>query len=357
VSTLAGAQRRAGHRVVVAPTLSAPGDARPFLASLEAAGVEIEPLIISGRGYLTERGAVAALGGKIRASVVHTHGYRSDIVGGWGAGRAGIPRVTTVHGFTGGGVRNRGYEILQRLSFRRFDAVVAVSRALAADLRRSGVPSERLHTLPNALATHASPLGRDAARAALALPATGFIAGWVGRVSREKGVDVFVDAVSALEDCGASAAILGDGPERAREEQRSRAGRPGAFFWLGTVADAARYFAAFDVLVLSSRTEGMPMVLLEAMAAGIPIVSSNVGGVPELLTPHDAMLVPADDVAALAAAIRAVQSDPAAAAARARAARERQRTAFAVPSWSARYEAIYRSVLRPSLARAEERRA
>ena len=136
-----------------------------------------------------------------------------------------------------------------------------------------------------------TPLSRADARRALGLPATGLIAGWVGRLSREKGIDVFIDALASLTDRTIHAAILGDGPERTTESARAESIAPSRFRWLGAVPDAARYFAAFDLFVLSSRTEGLPMVMLEAMAAGIPIVATNVGGIPDLLSSSEGMLV------------------------------------------------------------------
>jgi len=345
VATLATAQRRAGHTVIVAPTLSGPGDGWNFTASLEHADVELVPLIVSRRGYLRERSLIRALCRSRSVNVVHTHGYRSDIVGGHAGHESKVPIVTTVHGFTGGGLKNRAYEALQRFVFRRFDAVVAVSRPQADQLRTSGVSDRRLHIIPNALAPHGAPLDRAAARRALELPAEGLLAGWVGRVSREKAVDVFIDALSSIGDRVIQGVILGDGPERAAEQARADSVAPSRFLWLGAVPDAARYFAAFDLFVLSSRAEGLPMVLLEAMAAGVPIVTTNVGGIPDLLSPAEGALVPPDDPKALASAMRAALDDRAAASARARAAQLRQRAEFDVGPWSDRYETLYRNLI------------
>ncbi|MGE5730048.1 MAG: glycosyltransferase [Gemmatimonas sp.] len=345
VSTLAAAQRRAGHTVVVAPTLSAPGDGWNFTASLEHTDVELVPLMVPRRGYLRERALIREICRSRGVSVVHTHGYRSDIVGGHAGHESGVPIVTTVHGFTGGGWKNRAYERLQRFAFRRFDAVVAVSRPQADELRASGVSPQRIRIVPNALAAHPAPLDRVEARRALGLPADGLVAGWVGRVSREKGIDVFIDALASLQDRVLQAAIMGDGPERAIEMARAESMAPSRFIWLGAVPDASRYFAAFDLFVMSSRTEGLPMVMLEAMAAGTPIVATNVGGIPDLISPTEGMLVRPEDPEALADAMRATLDDREAASARARAARLRQKTEFDVGPWSARYESIYRELI------------
>jgi len=345
VSTLAAAQRRSGHTVVVAPTLSAPGDGWNFAASLEHADVELVPLEVPRRGYLRERRLVRELCRSHGVNIVHTHGYRSDIVGGHAGHESGVPIVTTVHGFTGGGLKNRAYERLQRFAFRRFDAVVAVSRVQADELRSSGVAASRLHVIPNALAPHPSPFGRLEARRALNLPAEGLIAGWVGRVSREKGIDVFIDALATVDDRVVRGAIVGDGPERTNEAARAESIAPSRFLWLGAIPDASKYFAAFDLFVMSSRTEGLPMVMLEAMAAGTPIVTTNVGGIPDLVSQTEGILVPPDDPTALAGAMRATLDDPSAATARARAAQLRRSAEFDVGPWSARYEAIYRDLI------------
>ena len=345
VATLAAAQRRAGHTVIVAPTLSGPGDGWNFTASLEHADVDLVPLIVPRRGYLREQSLIRDLCRKRAVTVVHTHGYRSDLVGGHAGRKAKLPIVTTVHGFTGGGRKNRTYEALQRFAFRRFNAVVAVSQPQADQLRASGVSDHRVHLIPNALARHTAPLSRDDARRALGLPAEGLLAGWVGRVSREKGVDIFIDALASLSDRVIQGAILGDGPERAAEQARAEAVAPARFLWLGAVPNAARYFAAFDLFVMSSRTEGLPMVLLEAMAAGIPIVTTNVGGIPQLLSPSEGVLVPPEDPKALAAAMRAALDNRNATAARAHAAQLRQHNDFNVGPWSDRYETLYRHLI------------
>jgi glycosyltransferase involved in cell wall biosynthesis len=349
VGLLAAAQRRRGHAVHVGALLETPRVPPALFGRLEAAGVAVYALPVRARGYLAERRAVAALCAHARPDVVHTHGYRPDVVDGGVARRMGIPVVTTVHGRTSLGWKDRLYVRLQQRAFRRFDAVVAVSRPLADTLRAAGVAAQRVRVIRNAWAAEAVALDRLAARRALGIPEHGFRVGWVGRLSAEKGWDVFLRALAAM-GAGAeapSASIIGDGPEAGAA--RALAGTLGLsrrLCWHGTVGEAARLYRAFDVFVLSSRAEGTPMVLFEAMAAGVPIVATAVGGVPDVLSPEVARLVPPGRTQALAAAILGVQSDPAAAAARARAARARLEHDFDVAAWAAEYERVYRSVMR-----------
>jgi glycosyltransferase involved in cell wall biosynthesis len=264
--------------------------------------------------------------------VVHTHGYRTDVIDASAARRSKLPTVTTVHGFTGvGGWRGRVYEYLQRRAFRRFDAVVAVSRPLVTLLRNAGVSADRVHMIPNAYAPGEF-IARDDARRSLGL-GDGFIAGWIGRLSQEKAPDVFVAALD-LVDGAIAGAIIGSGREAPRHSPR--------VILLGQIADAARMMKAFDVLVLSSRTEGTPMVLFEAMAAQVPVVATAVGGIPDVVSDNEALLVPPERPDALARAIEAVRDDPAAARTRAEAAAKRLSTEYAVGPWVERYAAVYR---------------
>jgi glycosyltransferase involved in cell wall biosynthesis len=341
----------AGHEVHVACVTSDAASIEPFVAPLSAVGIRTHPIVVADRAYARERAAMLALCRRVNSDLVHTHGYRPDVLDASVPRHLGIPTVTTAHGFTGGAWRNRLYEYVQRRAFRRFDAVVAVARALGERLARSGVPRARLHVVPNAWRRSKEPLSRAAARHTLGLPAEDFVVGWVGRLSGEKGPDVLIEALPYLNTVPLTVSLIGDGPERqsleARATQRGVAGR---IRWHGVVPDAERLYPAFDVFVLSSRTEGTPVVLLEAMGAGVPIVTTAVGGVPDVVSNAEAVLVPSEDSRALAAAIHDVQAHAAAAARRARAARERLEREFGVGPWVERYLDVYRLVAGPPIA-------
>lgn len=123
VAALAAGQRNLGHRVHVATVLG-PGEStsHPLVAELRAAGVTVEPIEVAGRAYLRERAAIAALCRRIAPNIAHTHGYRTDVIHSGVARRLGIPLVSTVHGFTGGGLEE---------SFLR-----AAARARLPEIRR-----------------------------------------------------------------------------------------------------------------------------------------------------------------------------------------------------------------------------
>lgn len=352
VQTLSIGLHESDHSLLVCPVASGDDPLEPFMGPLEDAGVAVAPVRVPHRRYLTERREVKRTIAQFRPEVVHTHGARVDVVDSGAARSLGVPTVTTVHGFTGGGLKNRIYEALQRWFFRRFDAVVAVSAPQAAELRDAGVPEHSLTTIPNARPVQSALLDSGEARERLAVSDDAFHIGWVGRLSREKGADVLLDALSALErEVPCVVSIVGDGPERETLEERSgRLEAARSVRWHGTVPEAGRLFRAFDVFVLSSRTEGTPIALFEAMHAGTPIVATRVGGVPDVVSENEALLVPPERPDRLAGAIREVFRDPGAARRRAARASRRLEERFGRERWVRRYEELYRSLLADSSA-------
>lgn len=338
-----------GHEVCVACRLSEGNDAEshPLVSALREADVVVEVIKLPHRAYGREQAALAALIRDFGAEVVHTHGYHMDVVGARAARQASVPRIATAHGFTGGGWRNRFYEILQRRSYRSAAAVIAVSRSIADRLRRDAVVAPAVRYLQNAWVRRADRLPKERARLALGLEADAFVVGWVGRVSREKGPDIIIRALRHPEAAGLTLCMVGDGPSRDDLQGAGSANDAAgsSVLWTGGVPEAGRLFAAFDVFVLSSRTEGTPMVLLEAMDATVPIVATRVGGVPDMVDSAEALLVDPEDPAALRAAVLAVRTQPEAARHRAERAKARLATVFGPGAWLDAHEQLYREVI------------
>jgi glycosyltransferase involved in cell wall biosynthesis len=344
VRMLALGQLARGHPVQVVATRERGASGSPWLEELRAGGVLVLELRLPGRAYVRESREIRAAFLAFRPDVVHTHGYRSDVIGGWVARRLKVRTVSTVHGFTGGGWKNRLYERIQMTAFRRCDAVIAVSRPLFGSLEAAGVPSSRLVLLPNAFAPDHL-LSRVEAREVLGLPADTPIIGWVGRLGREKGADVIIRALPALMDLPLQVSFLGDGAERSRLELLARElGVTPRIRWHGVIPGAGRLARAFDLFVLSSRTEGTPIALFEAMGAGTPVVATAVGGVPDVISPEQGWLVPSDDPVQLAAAIREAWSDPDLRRAKSEAASRRLAEYFDPGSWLDHHERLYRTL-------------
>jgi glycosyltransferase involved in cell wall biosynthesis len=338
-----------GHRVHVAAVVEPDVGRHEFMETLEAGEVEAERLEIPRRAYHLEVKRLRELFARTSPDVVHTHGYRGDVVAGKVALWSGLPVVSTVHGFTEGGVKNRFYEWLQERALRSHHAVVAVSKPIHRRLLARGVAETRLYLVRNAWSRDRALLGRSEARARLGLPEDAFIVGWVGRLSREKGPDVFLDAMErvARRIPDAVASVIGESDARERlHEHAGEMGLDGRITFHGRVQGAAELYRAFDVFVLSSRTEGTPVSLLEAMDAEVPVVSTSVGGVPDVVRhEQEALLVPPEDPGALASAVCRIRREREAAIERARRARGRLLSEFDLRPWMDRYEDVYREAM------------
>lgn len=359
VENLAAGLAARGRSVSVAAILEPENAEVGFVRRLSGRGVDVRTLVVPHRSYLAEARELRDLLDDCDPGVVHTHGYRSDVIAGHVARRSGYPVVSTVHGFIPGDLKGRFFQWLQRRSLRRFDGVVAVSEPLGRKLRASGVAEGKLHVVRNAWNPRADVRDRADARAALGLPAEGFVVGWVGRLSREKGADVLLESLPEVDIPQLTASLIGDGPLRSDLERRVRTlGLEDTVRFHGLVPDAASVYRAFDAFVLSSRTEGTPISLFEAMHAGVPVVAARVGGVPDVVRDDvEARLVPPEDPAALAAALRSLHEEPEAAEERASRARRRLVREFGPDRWLDRYEEIYaRAAGDPVCGAAEGRR-
>lgn len=347
VTTLAVGQSAAGDRVTVGLVLT-PSESRdhPLIGALEEKGIEVRPIVVSGRDYAGERRATGELLDEVDADILHTHGYRPDMIDAPVARRRGIATVTTVHGFTGGGWRGRLYQWLQKRSFRSFDAVIVVSRMIQDELASHGLKPDRIHRVQNAWRSQASALARDVGRSRLGLSGDGPVVGWVGRMSREKAPDVMIRAAALVKGDAVRFSMIGGGPMEAEcRELADQLGVGERVTWHGVVPDAAAVLPAFDSLVLSSWTEGTPMVLLEAMSAGVPVVATAVGGVPDVVGPHEAELCAPGRHDLIAEAIERIVTNPEKAGHRAQAALDRLASDFAVEPWVERHRIIYESLI------------
>jgi glycosyltransferase involved in cell wall biosynthesis len=344
VLRLSSGLRDRGHDVQVAVTLTSDADDHPFLRELEAEGTKAHSIRVGSRGYLSELTRVRTLARAFAPHVLHTHGYRPGVLHPRAVRALETHLVTTLHGFTGGGLKNRLYESIQLWSARRYDAVVAVSSTMVTRLHAAGIHPQRTHVISNAWrARHELDRAEDA-RAALGVPSGRFHIGWVGRLSYEKGPDVLLEACRYLGNLEMTVSFIGDG--RLGPDLRTAvAAQPNADVrFHGSLASAARLFSAFDAFVLSSRTEGTPIALFEAMEAGVPVVATSVGGVPDVIDESTAILVASESPVALADGIRAVHDHPEAARERAVLARRRLIEAYAVEPWIERHEALYSSL-------------
>jgi glycosyltransferase involved in cell wall biosynthesis len=342
VASLASAQKAAGTNVVVycldrAGMLAAP---------LPGAGIPVHTIGRGPRGF--DMLAVARLTQRLRAdgvNVVHCHNYGALVYGAFAARIMGARVVYTIHGAKTSA--RRATAAFQR--FRLVSEVVFVSDHARGVARAAGVASEsHVHTIVNgvdAAAFEVEPAARPALRRELAIPAEAPVCGIVARLTAAKDHVTLFDAMLRVRagHPGVHCVVVGDGELRAQLEAAVVArGLTHAVHLVGARSNVRDYLAAMDVFVLSSVTEGLAMTLLEAMAAGLPVVATRVGGNPEVVAEGETgLLVPARDPTALAAAIASVIDRPAVAAEMGRAGRARVRDRFSLEAMVRRYQDVY----------------
>jgi glycosyltransferase involved in cell wall biosynthesis/aminoglycoside phosphotransferase (APT) family kinase protein len=280
-----------------------------------------------------------------RPDVFHAH-MSSPVACKWGLTAAVLARVPAVVGTVQVGAYeppNRSAYLQLRALARGVDRYLAVSREIAAELVEwLDWPAEKVEVVYNAVdiervAVSAPPglraqLGGSETRQLVLTPA---------RLNAQKGHDTLLEATAEVPD--ALFLLAGDGPERGRLEARAaELGVAERVHFLGRREDVPQLLAACDVFALPSLYEGSSLAVLEAMAAGIPVVSSAIGGTEELIEDgRSGLLVPPDDAAALAAALRRLLGDPQLREDFAARARERVDAGLTREQNAERVEAIY----------------
>jgi glycosyltransferase involved in cell wall biosynthesis len=308
---------------------------------LTAAGARVAR--IGGLARVPRPGAVRRLAATLRAAdpaVVHVNATdQGDGLAAILAARAiGRPLVVTVHLALGG--RTRRHEALSSWALRQADGVIAVAPAIADHLRGLGVAAT--------VVRNGRPVPRPdpAIRASIGVSADAVLVGGIGRLAEQKGWDVLCRAAPAIRErcAGAVVVIVGDGPQRPQLELLAR--RHGVRL-LGAHADADAILCALDVLAAPSRFEGLPLVPIEALHAGVPVVGADVDGLRSVL--GDAgVLVAGEDPDALGAAVGALAADPGRRAQLAERGRERAAALFSAQRMAAQTQAVYeRAAARP----------
>ena len=256
----------------------------------------------------------------VEADVLCCHGYKANLLGLAAARRYRIPAIAVSRGWTAACARVRLYEAIDRLVLRWVDKVVCVSRAQADKVRKAGVPWRKILVIRNAIRlerfAQPRPEYRERLRSLFHKPPP-LIVGAAGRLSPEKGFDVLVDAAAQVtrNRPGVGFVLFGDGALReSLQGQIETKGLNGSFVLAGFRPDFDQFLPHLDLLAVPSFTEGLPNVVLEAFAAGVPVVATAVGGTPEVVQHgQSGYLTPPGDSAVLARRIGDLLFQPGAA--------------------------------------------
>jgi glycosyltransferase involved in cell wall biosynthesis len=243
--------------------------------------------------------------------VLHCHNHKAGFYGAVASLLTRIPVVLAqFHGLQR--ARNNRRRLANLIVFQRASKIIAVANAVKEDIIHSNwwVPRKKLLILENSVDydRFANPdISKDEAKRLMGMPPDALVFGTIGRLVPTKGLTYLIDAFCAVRDRLATAhlVLLGDGYCREElENQAAQSPHGAAIHFLGRRDGVERLLQGMNVFVLSSVAEGMPRVLLEAMAAGVPCVAANVGGIPDTVEENrTGFLVPPRDCEALAAAM------------------------------------------------------
>ena len=313
VLALARELREMGHSSYVAIFENAHCPRNEVAEEFEAQGIKVIRIPCRGRW---DRKTVHSIRSAIKANeieLIHSHGYKADVYGYFAARRLNIPLVATCHLWTGHNLLVRAYDYIDIRILRRFDAVVAVSDAIAEQGRRSGIDPGKIAVIDNGI-----DISRYQPRASSprkTVPTEQLTIGTVGRLVPQKGITYFLQAAAEIlkEFPEARFSIVGDGPDRQPLEQYARQlGICDSVLFLGSRSDMPEVYASMDIFVLASTNEGLPMVLLEALASGKAVVATDVGAVSKVIIPgQTGLLVAPADARGLSQAVLSLVRNPA----------------------------------------------
>lgn len=298
------ALRDRGHSASVLTLCRVGRPPSPLVAHAEAHGIPVTVLEEHGPLDAAPWRALRTHLAAARPDIVQTHSYKATALV-WGARRAGLRFgwVGCYHGHTTENLKVRLYHQLDRYLLRRADRIVVMAEA-----QRRGFlgVQDKLSVIHNAVLT---PARESPPPDWLPVGTTPLIA-YVGRLSPEKGVDLLLDALAMLHretpDLRWQTVVVGEGPERARlEAQAVAAGLQTRVQFVGSTRDPWPVYRAAALVVLPSRSEGLPNVMLEAIAADRRVIATAVGAVPDVIgASQAATVIPSGSAAAIARAIR-----------------------------------------------------
>jgi len=315
-----------------------------------AQALSLPTLIIPCRSRV-DRGAVAAIREYVKnhdIDLIHTHGYKGNIYGILAARAARVPIIATCHNWPASTLPLRLYSFLDRIVLRKANHIVAVSENVRERLRRFAIPSRKITVIQNGVDTARFASARPVLRHELNLDGRTVI-GVVGRLSSEKGHKFLLRAAPRLIEEFPTVALvfIGSGPEQPALESLTRElNLQDRVFFAGFRRDMLQVYASIDILVLPSLEEGLPLTVLEAMAAGLPILASRVGDIGKIIVSGvSGLLIEPGSTDGLYGALVQLLRDPALRDTLRANARATVNSSFSVQRMAAQYLELYASVL------------
>ena len=322
----------------------------PLVKDFEALGIPVTYIPKRSRKDLSVVLRLADFFRKKRFDIVHTHLFTADLWGRLAGVIARVPIVSTSHTTSDPNVGRIG-RFLDRALDRKNNAVICVSEAVRRyRISGAGFDPKKLHLIENGidLDRFEATVSRDEVLKRVGVDAKRRWIAIVGRMVPLKGHRFLIEALSMISKDFPDAGILVVGEGEDEEELRTlveRRGLSDRVVFLGLRRDVPEILRAVEILAMPSSREGLPIVLLEAMAASLPVVVTRVGGIPEVVTEEKSGLFVSQDPDSIAAALRRLLSDPDLARRLGREGRRLIEERYDIRTVARRYEELYRKVL------------
>jgi glycosyltransferase involved in cell wall biosynthesis len=329
----------------------------PFLEKARQHGFEAVSLKHNAPFFRRAANEIAVHLRRVGARVLCCSGYKPDVIGWLAARQAGVPVLSISHGWTAVTLKVRLNEMIDRLVLHGMDRVVCVSEAQARKVRRAGVAPGRVVVIRNAVGRESfrepDPQYRREMVELFTVPPR-LLVGAAGRLSPEKGFDQLAEAARRLLDHHPSAGFVVFGDGLLREEltrQIAGCGLGGRFVLAGFRGNLEDYLPNLDVFAQPSFTEGLPVAVLEASAAGLPVVATAVGGTPEVVADGETgFLVPPGRPDVLAERLGLLLEDAALRTEMGQRGRRRVEESFTFEAQSVQYQRLFAEMRIPPLA-------
>lgn len=286
-------------------------------------------------------------------NLLHTHGYKANIIGLFAGKLANIPVVTTLHGWTSSQNKNlklKIYEFFDKFLVKYFDKVITVSEDLKRKVQNN-ISKNKLVCIKNAVDLKEisnTPRRNFFLESNEINRQKNLVVGYVGRLSSEKGCEYLIHAIPLIikKEPDVKFIFIGDGPDEQRLKRlTSSFNLSSNVFFVGYKEDVLPWINSLDIFVLPSLTEGISLSCMEAMALKIPVVVTSVGGTPEIINKNGGLLVPPRSPEALANKISLLLKDPKLREKVGIAGRNRIKKCFNIQKMIKEYEKIYEELL------------
>lgn len=259
-----------------------------FIHAGKENGLRVFPIPEKGSKDVSVLTKILTIAKTNKVNLIHTHEVRTDIIGLVCAKILNIPIITTVHGWIDNDVKGKLLIKLDKIILRYFNHIIAVNREIKETLVSNKIEKERITVLHNALVidNFEKKCGNRTFRKEMGLKENHIVIGNIGRLSPEKGQGDFLEAVKQVLDKGyrCEFVIIGKGSDEKKLKRLvNKNGTENHVVFAGFREDISSIYDSLDLVIQSSYTEGLPNVVLEALAKEVPVIATNVGGTSEII--------------------------------------------------------------------------